>query len=115
MKAWPPPLNWASQAPGMALTSANALGAGITMSSLPVATRVGTRNSRSRSQAPSRCHASIAAVCRSHQVGRELCTRGGHNVAEFAVDGLGEIAGKQQGEQSASLLVRRARRVGQLP
>jgi len=44
-----------------------------------------------------------------HQVGRELRTRGGHNVAEFAVDGLGEIAGKQQGEQSASLLVRRAR------
>src|SRR5207249_4487025 len=35
MKAWPPPLNWASQAPGMALTSASALEAGITMSSVP--------------------------------------------------------------------------------
>src|SRR6267154_1479959 len=35
MKAWPPPLNWASQAPEMALTSANALGAGIPMSRYP--------------------------------------------------------------------------------
>src|SRR6266446_1588770 len=100
MKAWPPPLNWASQAPGMALTSASALDAGITMSSVPVATSVGALNSRSRSPAPLWCHASIAAACRSttDDVGGELGARGGHHVAELAVDGLGKIAGKQQEE-----------------
>src|SRR6266699_2042502 len=107
MKAWPPPLNWASQAPGMALTSANALGAG---NYYVFATR-GDEGGHAQLTEPIAGAIAVPCVRRRslpiHQVGRELRTRGGHNVAEFAVDGLGEIAGKQQGEQSASLLVRR--------
>ncbi len=48
------------------------------------------------------------------EVRRQLCARGRNDVAELLVNGLGEIAGKQQGEQSTSLLVWRARRVRQL-
>ena len=114
MKAWPPPWNWASQAPGMALTMIKALEAGMTMSSAPVATSAGARSLRSRVGA-------AIAVPRVHrdglpmnEVGRQPRARGCHDVAELEVDGLSEIAGKQQEEQSPSLLVRAARHVGQL-
>ena len=49
-----------------------------------------------------------------NEVVRQPLPRGGHDIAELEVDGLGEIVGKQQEEQSPSLLVRAARHVGQL-
>ena len=49
-----------------------------------------------------------------NEVVRQPLPRGGHDIAKLEVNGLGEIVGKQQEEQSPSLLVRAARHVGQL-
>src|SRR5207247_5619477 len=49
-----------------------------------------------------------------NEIRRQQFTRVRYDIAELAVDRLGEIAGEQQGKQSTSLLVWCARRVGQL-
>ena len=49
-----------------------------------------------------------------NEVVRQPLPRGGHDIAELEVDGLGEIDGKQQEEQSPSLLARATRHIGQL-
>ena len=92
MKAWPPP-NWASQAPGIALTSFSAFEGGMTMSAAPVATNMGRRTLQAVSDA--------IAMPRVHRGGlplnefrRQLRTRGRHNVAEFAINGFGDSPGK---------------------
>src|SRR5205814_9049621 len=48
------------------------------------------------------------------KIARETSARLRHNITKLIIDGLGEIAGKQEGKQSASLLMRCARHVDQL-